>query len=282
MPLQALVKEGKMIRPNATRTLALNGLTITATISRDDETVFKRCGEKYSPDKVERFKVTTTNEEYEMKCKKRQEYYDMRNKEKSIENSKDSLDLMYEKKKGIGKSSSADFQVKDSTKYDLGTLRQKRRRDSSLDKIEHSDYLPKEFYHKPDGIPRSMSDILEMQRRKIKKWCELDGNKTSTRVSRKDNSCIALGTPNTNKRFSDENESSKRNFECYEYQTVVVSVKEDVRDWKKCRNGNGDKSFRNIRSRSATIPRKWSEHSLSTPSTTSGTYTTVPPPPIQL
>lgn len=278
-----------MIRPNATRTLALNGLTITATISRDDETVFKTCGEKYSLEDVGKFR-----EEYEMKCKKRQEYYDMRNKEKSIENSKDSLDLMYEKKMGIGKTSSSDTQSKEkefSANKSETTIHQKRRRDSSLDKIEKLDdwdCFPAEFYKKPDGIPRSVSDILEIQRRKIKKWSEVDFYKTTSRVSRKDNAFTLA--PLRNKKVPSENENAKRNFECFEYQSVLVNVKEDI--GKKCKSGGGDKDkiFRNIRSRSATIPRKWGEHSLSTPSTTSGAYVLVcspsfyppprPPPPI--
>ncbi|KAK6627985.1 hypothetical protein RUM44_010467 [Polyplax serrata] len=266
-----------MIRPNATRTLALNGLTITATISQDDEAVFTRCRDKYCLEDLN--SITVCNgDEYEEKCRKRQEYYDMRNREKkSIENSKDSLDLMYEKKLGIGKSPSVDLPERDreSLRDKAETIRQKRRRDGSLGKIERFDTSnclpPVELYGRPDGIPRSTSDILDIQRRKIKKWTEVDFYRTANgRTSRRDN-VFTLVPMKSSKSFVENVDGSKCDYECLEYQSVPV--KEDHKDGRKCKSGcERDKIFRNVRSRSATIPRKWSEYSLTTPSTASGKY----------
>lgn len=263
-----------MTRPHATRTLALNGLTITATISRDGDAILENCAENEDEKK--------RKEEYEMKCKRRQEYYDMKNKEKSIENSKDSLDLIYEKKRGVGKSSSTDFQSSQTKEKEIlpkekcATIHHKRRRDSSLerieqappDKIEHVDGIPIEFFERPNGIPRSISDIPEFQKCKIRKWSEMDFCRIGNHVSRKDK-CPTL-FPMKHKKFSDENVSSKKNFESAEFHTVTVEINGEP--GKTCKNSDKDRIFRNNRSRSATIPRKWSEHSLSTPSTTSGTY----------
>lgn len=264
-----------MTKPHATRTLALNGLTITATISRDGDSILKQCVNK-DDDKKKK-------EEYEMKCKQRQEYYDMKNKEKSIENSKDSLDLIYEKKRGIGKSSSVDFQASVAKEKEIlpkekcATIHHKRRRDSSLERIEkapetseHLDGIPVEFFERPNGIPRSISDIPEFQKCKIRKWSEMDFFRIGNHVSRKDKCPTTLYPVKHNKKFSDENVSSKRNFDSAEFHTVTVEINEEP--GKKCKNSDKDKIFRNNRSRSATIPRKWSEHSLSTPSTTSGMY----------
>ena len=76
----------KMIRPRATRALAINGLTITATISRDDETIFKKCGQnlqtfngtvKEEEEEDCKYHVTGEDESLEWeKWKKRREHYD--------------------------------------------------------------------------------------------------------------------------------------------------------------------------------------------------------------
>ncbi|KAL0274836.1 UNVERIFIED_CONTAM: hypothetical protein PYX00_002866 [Menopon gallinae] len=230
-----------MTRPHATRTLALNGLTITATISSEDDALLKRC----CRDEEQR------RTEYDLKCKQRQEYYDSKNREKTIENSKNSLDLLYEKKRGIGKSLSTDFQ---------GTVsREKcpRKRESSLDRIvPASEYEP---FERPNGIPRSVSDIPEINKNKIRQWCESDFYRTTSRVSRRDK-CMTF-VPIKEKKFADDS-----------YQVIgeFHQVTVEVESGRTCKSNDKDKSFRNGRSRSATIPRKWSEHSLSTPSTTSG------------
>ncbi|EEB19508.1 hypothetical protein Phum_PHUM578390 [Pediculus humanus corporis] len=329
-----------MIRPRATRALAINGLTITATISRDDETIFKKCGQNLQTfngtvkEEEEDCKYHVTGEDESLeweKWKKRREHYDKKktngnnnNKEKTLENSKDSLDLMYEKKKMgmMGKSSSVDFPIggKECLKIQdngekIDEVHKKNGNDKPEKEIGVFDTDVQVI--RESCIPRSVSDILDIEKKKmkknekkekkIKKYPEMDltlktGNKFTKKSEsfhhltllpstkkKKKNFPIDNGNDNVNDDDNNDNNyeyctKRKKNIKCLEYESIVyVDFKygDNVISGgnggggggnKKCNKTGNDKDnklFRNYRSRSATIPRKWSEYSLSTPSTTS-------------
>jgi len=169
---------------------------------------------------------------FNQKCKERMEHYESRGK--TLENSKDSLDLIYERKRGMEKSCSADFSFSKNKDHDKPVTLAKVKRDESL-----QNFLREEEFPRWNGLPRSVSDFPERLVRR-----------GSGRSSRKDDWQLGLNGG------------------------VVVEVHPFQESEGACMTLGGPRKGPQPRSRSATIPRKWSEWSpaLQTSTSTGGYF----------
>lgn len=171
------------------------------------------------------------------KCKERMDHYE--NKRKTLENSKDSLDLIYERKRGMGKSCSADFSYPKKEENPTGQKSSWRVKENRIFACPSA-----EDFHRANGFPRSVSDLPE---RLVRKWS--DGGGGDGHGSRRER-WSTLG---------------QRRSESAELNGVIV----EVQPHQLLRTHSRESHGRSARSRSATIPRKSSQYSLS-PSTASG------------